>query len=180
MKVASSKLKVKSLNGGFSLFELLVYVSILLVLTVVLVGVFTSISRSSGQTESRSEVNSNLRFAFDKLSQDINIATQISTPAIAGDTANTIVMTSGGSTVTYCIVANQLKSQVTGACNASSEAVTSSKVIVNSLLFTRIENTNTALNKTFISIKADMNIKYNSSSPDWQFSSTKVTTIPVE
>lgn len=167
-------------NFGFSLLELLVYISILLIATTLLVGVFMSISRSRGQSEARSEVNSNLRFAFDKISQDIKTATQISIPAAAGDTSTSISLTSGGNTVTYCIASNQLRRQVGGACNDASEAVTSDKVIVESILFSRIENSNAALSKTIINIKASMQIKYNSSSPDWQFTSSKTTSISVK
>lgn len=167
-------------NKGFSLLELLVYIAILLIATTLLVGVFMSISKSRGQSEARSEVNSNLRFVFDKISQDIKTATTIDTPAVAGDASNTLTLTSGGNSVAYCIAGSQLRRKAGGACDGSSEAVTSGKVAVESVLFTRIENSNAALSKTIVGIKVDAQIKYNSSSPDWQFTSSKTTTISVK
>lgn len=170
-------LKFKTHSGGFSLLELLIYIAVLAITMTMLVGVFFSINRSRGKVESQSEVNSNLRFALERIGQDIKSASQISTPATAGGTTNNLVIDNSGSTIEYCVSSNQLRRQENGTCNDSSPTVTSDKVSVDTLSFSRIENSNANLSKTVTSLEVNLTIRYNSSSPDWQYDASKKTTI---
>ncbi|MFA6407210.1 MAG: prepilin-type N-terminal cleavage/methylation domain-containing protein [Candidatus Paceibacterota bacterium] len=162
---------------GFSLLELLIYTAILAIVTVVIAGAFTTLNRGRGRSEAQVEVNSNLRFAIDLIAQDLRSATAISVPATANATSSSLSAIVSGVAVNYCITSSTLRRQSAGACSASSEAVTSNLVLVDSLLFTRLENTNATLSKTIISIETSLALSYNSSSPDWQYSSSKKTTV---
>lgn len=167
----------KNYQKGFSLLELLIYIAVLAVVMTMLVGVFFSINRSRGKVESQSEVNSNLRFAMEKLSGDIKSASQISTPVAAGSAANNLVINNAGATIEYCINAGTLRRQENGTCDGNSPTITSDKVKVDNLSFNRIENSNANLTKKVISLEITISMSYNSSSPDWQYGASKVTTV---
>jgi len=156
---------------------LLIYIAVLAIVMTMLVGVFFSINRSRGKVESQSEVNASLRFAIERIGQDIKPAQQISTPAAAGNSANNLVINNSGSTLEYCIASNQLRRQENGTCNDSSPTITSDKVKVENLSFNRIENSNTNFSKVIVGIEVNITISYNATSPDWQYSASKKTTI---
>lgn len=161
-----------SYRQGFTLLELLIYMAIIGVISVVITSAIISLNRGQGFSKARSDVTSNLRFATEKINQDLKGASAVTTPASAGASASTLVMTVSGNTITYDVSAGQLRRQV----NADTPAViTSTSVTVASPTFTRLENTNTVLSKTIINIQADLSISYNSSSPDYQYSERKVT-----
>jgi len=158
---------------GFTLLELLIYVAILAILTVGIASAFLSVNRGRGQVEARSETNTNLQFAIEKISRDLKSASSVTTPATAGSSSDTLVMTLSGSTITYSVSSGQLKRQVN---SETPETITSDKVTVATPTFTRLENTNTVLNKTVVSIEIDITMSYNSTSPDYQYSERKKTT----
>jgi prepilin-type N-terminal cleavage/methylation domain-containing protein len=159
-------------NGqrGFSLLEMLVYVSLVAVLALFLSGTIVTLLKSRGATESQSDVHDSLRFAEEKITQDIRSATTLTTPGTAGTTATTLVMTVAGSTITYDVSGGVLRRQV----NASAPVnVTSTGISVTSANFTRFENTNPSLAKTVVSIQAALVFANGSTSPDKQYSETK-------
>ena len=158
---------------GFTLLELLIYVAILAVLMVGIASAFISFNRGRGQVEARSEVNSNLQFAIEKISHDLKFASSVTTPAAAGASSNTLVLVLDGSNITYNVSSGQLKRQVN---SETPETITSDKVTVATPTFTRLENTNTVLPKTVISIETNISVTYNSESPDYQYSESKKTT----
>lgn len=164
---------------AFSLVELLIYISLISVISLVISTAFITFSRGRGQVEAKGEVNSNLNFAIEKISQDLRLASAVTTPLTAGSTSSgTLVATVSGSTITYCIVSNQLRRQAgAGSCDSNSPTITSPNVIISAANFTRLENTNSVLSKTMVSIEADLQASYNSTSPDWQYSEQKETTV---
>lgn len=164
-------------RAGFSLLELLIYIAILSLITLVIGNAFVSFNRSRGQVEARSEVNTALRFAIEKMAQDIHAASSATTPATAGATSSTLVLSVSGTTVSYCVVNSQLLRDTSGGCSGSGEAMTSTTVTVATPTFTRIENTNTVLSKTFVSIEINLTASYNTSNPDWQYTESKKTTV---
>ncbi len=161
-------------SKGFSLLELLIYIALLLVVLTVIVPTFISFSQGRGRTISRSEVDSVLRFATEKISQDIKSASFITTPASAAATSSVLAMTVSGSSVTYDLIDNKLRRQ---AGVAQPEIISSDSVAVSNLVFTRIENINTVLAKKSVSIEIDVTASYNSTSPEWQYSANKKTTV---
>jgi len=162
---------------AFSLLELLLYVAILVIIMVFLSGAFLSFLRGRSRVEAKNEVNSNLHFAVEKISQDVASASSVSIPASAGATSTSLVLIVSGSEVTYCVSGGQLRRQVSGPCNSSSSAITSSNITVATSTFTRLENTNTVLGKTIVSIEISLSMGYNSASPDWQYEASRKTTV---
>ncbi len=158
--------------------EMLIYIAVSSVVILAILGVFFALSRGRGQVEARGEVNSNLRFAIEKISQELKISSAIVTPASAGATSTALVATITGGNVTYCVIEGRLHREPAGGnCTGASETITYSSVSVENILFTRLENTNTVLPKTVVSIVINLDIKYNSASPEWQYSSSKQTAV---
>ncbi len=151
--------------------ELLIYVAM-----VVVSDAFLSLSRGKGQSEARSVVNSAIRFATEKISQDLRQASSVTEPVL-GTPSSDLIITVSGSTVTYCISSAKLRRQVNGVCDDSSETVTSDKVAVTGITFTRLENTNITLSETAISVTVNISARYDSTNPDLQYSTNKNITV---
>lgn len=164
--------KKNTSRTGFSLLELLIYVAILSIVMVAISSSFISVSKGRVKADTQVEVNSNLRFALDKISQDIKGASGISVPATANATSSSLSATSSAVSLNYCVTSGVLRRQSGSACTVSSEAITSDLVRVDSIEFKRIENTHTLLGVTLISIQISMAMSYNSSSSDWQYSAS--------
>lgn len=163
---------------GFTLAELLIYLVVLSGATLLIASTFVSLNRGQGLAESQAEVNSNTRFAIEKITQDLKNATAVTTPQVAGTSSPTLLMTVSGSSVLYCEYADTLmRETLEPSCTAGSSPVTGTNVKIDSMSFTRYENTNTVLNKTVISIKVSITISHVNSSPERRFTQTKETTV---
>lgn len=164
-------------NKGFSLLELLIYISILSILVVVISNTFISLSRGNGQSQARSEVNNSIRFATELLRQDLKNASAVATPSL-GTPSSTISLTRSiadvPTTIVYDISAGILRRKE-GAASPSN--ITSSNISVSAPTFTRIENTNPVFSTTNVTIKINMTFNYNSTSPDWTYSSSLQTAV---
>jgi prepilin-type N-terminal cleavage/methylation domain-containing protein len=171
----------KKNNGraGFSLLELLLYIAILAIITTFVAGAFFSIDQGRARVEASTEVNANLRFAVEKMTQDIRNASAVALPAVAGATSTSVQLTVGGTVLTYCMPDGHIRRQSGGSCTVASDAITGNTVIADSLVFTRIENANATLGKTFVTIGVSLGLHYNSDAPEWQYSATKQTTVPI-
>ena len=157
---------LKSKNQGFSLLELLLYIAILSVISVVLATAFISLNKGRAQAEARIEVNSNIRFVVERITQDINDASSVTLP-ILGSPSSSLSLIVGGQSVVYSVSSGVL--QRTFGTNPS-ESITSSSVIADPPTFTMIQNFNSVLVATTTNIQTILNIKYNSASPDWNYS----------
>jgi prepilin-type N-terminal cleavage/methylation domain-containing protein len=174
-----SKFKIlnsKFLNPqrGFSLLELLLYIAVISIITLVLSSTLISIYYGRGAAESRMEVNADLNYVFNRLGQDLkagSVAT-ISIPSLIGATSSVLTFIAQGAEITYDIDGGKVRR----TADAVSQYITGDDVAVDSLLFTRIENTNVTLSKTFISISVAMQAHYNGTSSDKQFTESKQTT----
>lgn len=171
--------RANELQKGFSLLELLIYIAILAIISTFVTGAFFSINQGRARVEAATEVNSNLRFAIEKMSQEIKSASTVLVPATAGATSTSIQLAVGGSQLTYCMPDGHIRRQSGGPCTILSDVITGDSVVANSLVFTRMENMNVTLGKTFITIGVSLGLQYNSSTPEWQYSATKQTTIPI-
>lgn len=160
---------------GLSLLELLIVLGILSIISVMLVTAFSSITRGRGSVETRTTVNGELRFAFQKIEQDIRGASSLTTPAApAGTSGSTLILVVGGANVTYDVSLGRLRRQV-GA--GTPEYITASSTLIGAPTFTRLENYNSILNATTTSITVSIPAWYNSSSTDWQYSETRQATM---
>ena len=143
---------------GFSLFELLIYISVLSIIVVVISSILISFSNSNARSQAISEVNSSVRFASELLRQDLKNASSISVPA-TGNSSSTLTLVRNGVTIVYDTASGILRRKE-GA--ASAVNITNSNIVVGTPTFTRIENTNVVFNSTNISIKINMTFSYNS------------------
>jgi type II secretory pathway pseudopilin PulG len=160
----------KRATGGFSLLELLIYVVLIAGLTMIIASTVVILNRSRGATEARAEVNTNLRFAIEKIAQDMQTATAVTTPSsTTTPTANTLVVTVSGSPVTYDVAG--------GVLRRNGEQITASTTLFTTPTFTRRENKNYTLNRSMVTIKVNLSASYNDTRPDWQYSATKETAI---
>ncbi len=155
----------KPTQRGFSLIELLIYMALLSGISVILVNSYVSLTKGRGQSEARSEVSTNLRFALDRMSGDVKSATVLFSPvfSIATTTLNLGV---GTTTVIYDVVGGRLRRT---QAPLAAEFVTSTKVTIDALLFTRVENYNAPLAGTTTQLRTTLTMRYNSSSTDWAF-----------
>ena len=164
---------MKSNNSGFTLLEVLIYIAIIAVVTSAIGAVFLSVANGQARADSAAEVNSNISFVLDKVGRDIAAANTINQPAAAGNSSATLALTIGATPINYCVVSGRLYRGSGGICNENSEPLTGQTVTVKSLTFTRLENINTILPKTVVSIQTVLSISYNSSNPSSQYSATK-------
>lgn len=150
--------------------EILIYITVIAIVTAAIGGVFLSVAGGQARADAAAEVNSNVSFALDMINQDILAASAVTTPAAA-----TLAVTVGATSITYCVVSGQIFRSAGGICNGSAEPITAAAVAVKNLTFTRLENTNTVLPKTIVSIQTVLTIGYNGANPDYQYSLTKQT-----
>jgi Tfp pilus assembly major pilin PilA len=163
-------------NDGFSLLEIIIYIAVIAIVTAAISSVFLSMAGGQASANAVAEIDSNLTFPMNEINQDIVAASAVTTPAAAGATSSTLTLTVGATTVTYCVVSGQLYRGTGGICNSGSEPFTSPLVKVNNLKFTRLENTNSILPKTIVSIQTILSLSYNSANPRSQYTIVKQTT----
>lgn len=176
MNKESHKHILRNHSRGFSLLEILVYVAILSGLMVVVSDSFISLSRARGQSEARNEVNAAIRFAIEKIRQDIKGAPSITTPVL-GTASSTLQMNVSGMTVIYDTLNGQLRRREGNGVSTTTALVTGTNVLVNAPIFTRLENYNTPLNATTTAVQIVMTFHYNASSTDWAYTDTLRTTV---
>ncbi|KKU81357.1 MAG: Prepilin-type cleavage/methylation-like protein [Parcubacteria group bacterium GW2011_GWA1_47_8] len=165
----------RSAQAGMSLLELLIYIAILSGLMVVISDAFIMLAKGRGQAEARSEVNSAVRFAAERIKQDVKNAGAISTPVL-GTPANTLSLTVSGVPVVYDMLGGALRRTENGVVATT----TGSLVSVDTPTFTRLENYNPnigASGATTTAVQVVMTFQYNSSSTDWRYTDTLRTTI---
>ncbi|MBI3634019.1 MAG: prepilin-type N-terminal cleavage/methylation domain-containing protein [Candidatus Yonathbacteria bacterium] len=162
-----------SAQQGFSLLELLIYIAILSGLMVVVSDSFISLSKARGQAQARNEVNASIRFATERIRQDLKGASVITTPLL-GTPSATLQATVSGTTIIYDTLAGELRRKE-GA--GSPVLVSGTNVLVDTPTFTRIENYNTPLAATTTAIQVAMTFSYNASSTDWTYTDMLRTTV---
>ena len=173
-KVKKNNLKQKIAKSfGFSLLELLIYISILSILVVIISNTFISLSKSQGQSQARSEVDRDVGFATELIKQDLKNASVVSIPATVG-TSPTLTITRAGVVIVYDVLNGVLRRKEGLLTTVN---VTSPNTIVSTPVFTRIENTNTVFGKTQVTIKVNMTFSYNSTSSNWIYSTDLQTAV---
>ena len=73
------------MNGGFTLFEFLVYITILAIVIAAIAGVASNVFQVGARTHAIQEVTHNARFAMQKMGQAIKSAEAIAFPETQGD-----------------------------------------------------------------------------------------------
>lgn len=164
-------------NEGFTLLEVLIYTALLAAVATILTNAILMLSRSRGQAVSRSETNLNLRFAIEKIKRDVSASSTLLVPASAGATSSSLVISSSGLNIAYCVANGQLRRQVSGACDVSSEPLTGSTTVVANPVFTRLENSNVDFGKKIVSLEVELSASSTNASPDWQYGQSVRTAI---
>ncbi|NTW22240.1 prepilin-type N-terminal cleavage/methylation domain-containing protein [Candidatus Falkowbacteria bacterium] len=164
-------------NKGFTLLEVLIYTALLALLATILTNAILMLSRSRGQVVVKSEINQGLRFAAERIKRDVSASSTLITPAFAGATSSSLVLSNSGANITYCVADYQLRRQAGGACNASSEAITGSSARVGTPVFTRLENPSTVFSKKIVTLEIRLSASSTAASPDWQYGQSLRTTI---
>lgn len=135
-------------------------------MSVMLAASFVALTQGRTRSESRTNVNSNLRFAMDKITQDVTGATRVTVPA-SGTSASLTSIAS--STIAYSVVLGVLQRSVDGGAE---QAITESTVTVDTPVFTRADNYNPVLAATTTSIQIQLTVRSRSTSPEGTYSAT--------
>lgn len=159
---------------GFSLVELIIYISIFAVTLAVGYQLLSVVIRIRNQTESRYEVQQNIRFAVEKISEQIKKASAISAP-VTGIPANTLTLTVGANQVDFQIASGVL--QMREGIASQWQNLTTDNVIASApsgdYIFTKIDNSPA---KSTVQIK--LKIDYNDlSRPDFIYGTQMQTTV---
>ncbi|MEK7148544.1 MAG: hypothetical protein AAB770_01365 [Patescibacteria group bacterium] len=173
MEYRKLKIAMAGQNRGTSLLELLLYIAILAGLMIVVTDAFTSLSKGRGQSQAKSEVNAAIRFATEKIRQDLKGASVVTTP-ILGTASSTLNLTASSTVIIYDVSSGQLRRKEGAGAYV---AVTGSNITVSTPTFTRLENRNTFLGATTTAIQIAMAMSYNSSSTDWRYSASLRTAV---
>lgn len=171
MRTKQLKTKLKS---GFTLMELLLYLAVLLVMSVILANTFLLINKGGSNVQAKSELNSNFTFINAKLKRDVLLATALTTPASAGATSSVLDLTIEGQSIKYALSNNRITRQIN---SQAAQYISSDFIKINNLQFTRLENSNSVLGKKRIGIEIDFSGSYNSDSPELNYTQSQKTTI---
>ncbi len=145
--------------NGFSLIELLIYISIFSVISAIFIGVLSHATLGWTRSKVESEVQQNLRFAMEDIARTAQQATSISSPSV-GSSATSLTAVVGGQNVQYSLSGTTLQKQV--AANPI-QNITTDKVKVTYLNFKTLQNTslsNTSVQAT--STQFAITVEYNS------------------
>lgn len=162
---------------GFSLLELLIYIAILSILIVVVSQSFIMLTRGRGQAEARSEVNAAVRFATERIKQDLKNATAVSFPLLGAPSVTLRATTTPNTMIRYDVSSGVLQRTEGTGTATTTLSVTGDTILVSAPLFTRLENYNTTLQATTTAILIEMAFRYNSLSSDWSYENTLRTTV---
>ncbi|KKU21986.1 MAG: hypothetical protein UX33_C0017G0002 [Candidatus Azambacteria bacterium GW2011_GWC1_46_13] len=153
---------------GFTLIELIIYIAIFAVISLVLTDFFITLAKVRAQTEARGEVRQNLSRTMERLSQVIHSASGVN--SASGNTLSLAMTDSAKNPTIFTVTENALTIQE-GASPAT--ALTSDKVIIGKLSFASINNPSPAKKSVQLSVTVDYDAKER---PDYIYSSSATTT----
>lgn len=151
--------------------ELIIYIAIFAIFLMVIVNIFSIIVLGSAKEEACAEVRQNLRFAIEKITDEMRSASDITQPATDGTSGNVLILTVNGTSTQFSISGGILQ-KTTGAIT---ENITSDRVVVDvsSDIFSRVGNINAKP-----AIQIILTISYNDGGrPYYKFRETIQTTV---
>lgn len=159
---------------GFTLMELSLYLTVLVIMSVILANTFLLLNKGGSNVEAKSELNSNFHFVIEKIKRDISVATALTTPSTAGATSTILDLTVGGQSIKYTVTNNRITRQIG---SQTADYLSTDLIKISNLVFTRTENTNPIFNKKRIGVEINITGAYNSTSPDLNYSQSQNTTL---
>lgn len=159
---------VKNNNGGFTLLELLIYMAILAGFLSVIVNMFYTISSSSAKEEVRFEVQQNLRFAIQQITDEAR-----NSSSIISATEDTLRLAVSGKITEFKVIGGVLrKTTDAGGAGEKTESVTNDKVKV------MVDIANPIFIKLGNTIQINLKIDYNDNGRgNYKFSDRAQTTV---
>lgn len=167
----NNNFKKKSL-AAFTLMELILYLAVLLVMSVVLSNTFLLLNKGGSNVQAKSELNSNFNFINLKIKRDILMASNLNTPLVASTSSTTLDITVGGQSIKYTLNANRVTRQIN---SQAVEYISSDSINISNLQFTRLENSNSILGTKKIGVEVNISGAYNSSSTDLNYTQSQKT-----
>ncbi len=157
--------KKRHLVWGFTLIETLIYIGIFSVVAVSLTGILWNTLRVNSNQQAANEVDENLRYVMSVLNEKVRGST-----AIDSATSSTLVLKNVSyENVTFSVTDGVLYLQE-GA--GTPVAVTSNKVLVDALTFTKIDMTGAK-----DGVRVDITLSYNSDKPELAFSKNMISSV---
>ncbi|MEK7452993.1 MAG: prepilin-type N-terminal cleavage/methylation domain-containing protein [Patescibacteria group bacterium] len=170
----SSPLKA---NRGFSILELLIYMAIFSIISLALIDIIGALSRGWTRSQVEAEVQQNLRYAVNSISQDIKNASSVTTPDV-NLSSNNLDLNLGGVSYKYFLTGLNppiLQKQIS---LSAAENVTTDKVKVIDIKFYTFLNqasTNSQIQAT--TTQFFIKIGYNSNNPEFSYQQSATSTI---
>lgn len=121
---------------GFTMVELLLYMSLLAILLVVLTTLFSQILDTRLESEADSSVSSDGQFILSRLAYDIGRADAILIPIVLGDQTNSLQLIINGVNYTYTMNSNNLSLTDT----IGTAKLNTIDTHISNLIFTRLGN----------------------------------------
>lgn len=157
---------------GFSLVELIIYLGIFTMAMAVGYQLLLVTSRIRNQTEARYEVQQNIRFGVEKISEQIRKASAIS----GMYPADTLTLTISGQQVDFQLASGVL--EMREGVGGQWQSLTTNAVVVSApdagYLFTKIDNPVPSKSSVQIKLKMDYN---NEGRQDWIYGTEMQTTV---
>ena len=126
--------KLKKSAKGYTLIELLLYITILGIVLIIVIDLLFKSLEASVQFRERNELEANASLIFERIKYDIRSATSISVPTTLGETSNYLSLIRNGQTITYTKVSNSLNL----SNGVSSDNLSSNAVIVENITFQKL------------------------------------------
>jgi len=96
----------KKFQSGVTIVELIVYIGLLSIFTLVLVDVFVTILNAKLESESTSTLNQDARYIYSKIAYDVENADSMTLPFNPGDTGHELRVVTDGVIDTYSLDAS--------------------------------------------------------------------------
>ena len=153
------------LTKGFTLIETLIYVGIFSVVALSLTGILWNTLRVNSNQQAANEVDENLRYIMSVLGEKVRSSTVVDTA-----TSSTLVLKNASyEDITFSVTGDVLYLQ---EGSGASVALTSNKVKVDSLNFTKIEMAGAK-----DGVRVDITLSYNSDKAELAFSKNLISSI---
>ncbi len=136
LKTLNTKFFGVSGRGGFTIVELLMYMALVTILLTVLTSIFLAALDAQLSSQASSTTLTSGRFILSRLEYDLHRASEVNTPSQLGQTSDGLIISAGGSTLSYGVDNGNLILNTAG----SSQVLNDASTTISNLVFTRLGN----------------------------------------